>query len=505
LKLKNRSEWDRKPFLVTLPEEDHIYRISPCVDSTNIGFVIARLPFQHPSQAESIIKVLRRQAVYSTLLLSCTGKLNASPNKEKFEYFEVKAVDDKTISVTFQHPLHTSLLSVNFVLHPNRSVKTELISASDAPDFCTQAYIDKVINRCLSIPITMRCILRKAASYIPVNSDRTGPVQAIKTETPRPKQLKLRIPPFNMDNSASIPLVSPGVYKKTLPTFSIGSDSGSGSSFEFPVGDSVSTLPGAYTKPAASNSMKKLKDSPGKPSTPGTPKSRAFKLPKITLKRKRDGTEYEIDKEKSSFDVLEETDAHSIADSLSEDASEAANQQSAQPKPATTQGMVKSLPIQDNQPRDITFTTNSMPFDLSVDALSSNAISINSVGELEGLLGTSIDVSSIMGGGLVTQLGIPGSTFPDGFGSITPSTEGVGGDNQMEAFDLNAISSGSNLAFGVDDSLSGVSTAAIDPSMVVSSTASLSNAPSYDVQQSLFDIDSFMMSTEDGSMSSTDQ
>ena len=86
--------------------------------------------------------------------------------------------------------------------------------------------------------------------------------------------------------------------------------------------------------------------------------------------------------------------------------------------------MVRSLPIQDNQPRDITFSTNSMPFDLSVDTLSSNAISINSVGELEGLLGTSIDVSSIMGGGLVTQLGIAGSTFPDGFGSITPSTEG---------------------------------------------------------------------------------
>ena len=35
------------------------------------------------------------------------------------------------------------------MLHPNRSVKTELISASDAPDFCTQAYIDKVINRYL--------------------------------------------------------------------------------------------------------------------------------------------------------------------------------------------------------------------------------------------------------------------------------------------------------------------------------------------------------------------
>ena len=179
----------------------------------------------------------------------------------------------------------------------------------------------------------MRCLLRKAANFIPVTSSPSDTCEAVRTtESSRPKQLKLRIPPFSLDSSNSIPLVSPGVYPGSLPTFSLGSGTGSGTSFQFPASDLTATLPGGYTKPAFS-SAKRVKDSPSRPGTPGTPKSRTLKLPKITLKRKRDGDEYEIDKEKSNFDVLEESDAHTIADSLSEDASEAANQQSVQVKP----------------------------------------------------------------------------------------------------------------------------------------------------------------------------
>ena len=43
---------------------------------------------------------------------------------------------------------------------------------------------------------------------------------------------------------------------------------------------------------------------------------------------------------------------------------------------------------------------------------------------------------------------------------LTFSSAGVG-ENQVEAFDLDAISGGSNINFGVDDSLSGVSGTAI--------------------------------------------
>ena len=159
----------------------------------------------------------------------------------------------------------------------------------------------------------MRCILRKASTYVPVSAppQSTAKPTTTKDGVPRPKQLKLLIPSFSMDNSMTAPLVSPGI----LPTFSLTSESPGSSSFTFPASDLVSTLPGGYTKPAFS-SPKKLNSSPGKPSTPGTPKSRPFKLPKITIKRKRDGDEYEIDKEKSNFDVLEESEAQTIAESL---------------------------------------------------------------------------------------------------------------------------------------------------------------------------------------------
>ncbi|XP_065053023.1 mediator of RNA polymerase II transcription subunit 1-like [Rhopilema esculentum] len=501
LNMKSREDWSRKPLLVTLPDEGHVYRISPSDTAANIGFVIVRLPFQHPSQVPLIIKVLRRQAVYNLLLTSCTGKQTEVLGKENLKYFDVKATDSSSIEVSFQHPLHMSMCSVNFVVSSHRNVQATLITAPGAPVFCSQVYMENVVNRCLSIPITMRCILRKAACFVPSKSADVD-VPTSKDESSRPKQLKLLIPSFTMDNSGSIPLVSPGIRTNLLPTFSLGSDSASGSSFQFPVPDLAATLPGGYTKPAFA-SPKKGKDPLGKPATPGTPKSRTMKLPKITLKRKRDGDEYEIDKEKSNFDVLEESDAQTIAESLADDAKQILDQSGVSSKRDGAQLITENQAIQGQQPRDLSFTTSNMPFDLSVDNLSTNAISINSVGELEGLLGPSIDVSSLMGSGLVTQLGIAGSTFPDGFSGIT-STEGVS-ENQVEAFDLDAISGGSNISFGVDDSLSGVQGAAIDPSMVVSSSASLSNAPVFDVHQSLIDIDSFIMGAEEGGKSTANQ
>ncbi len=54
-----------------------------------------------------------------------------------------------------------------------------------------------------------------------------------------------------------------------------------------------------------------------------------------------------------------------------------------------------------------------MPIDLSVESLPTNAINISSVGELEGLLGPGIDVSTLMGENLGANFGITGSSFPE--------------------------------------------------------------------------------------------
>lgn len=184
----------------------------------------------------------------------------------------------------------------------------------------------------LSIPVTMRSILRMASQYVPPNISLQATTESAKDEPSRPKQLKLFIPQFPLEHSGNVPLVSPGVYSSTMPTFSLGSSSDSGASFQFPANDLAATLPGGYTKPAFS-SPKKVKEQVGKPGTPGTPKSRTFKLPKITLKRKRDGDEYEIDKEKSNFDVLEESDVQTIADSLADDTKPMTSQADDTPKP----------------------------------------------------------------------------------------------------------------------------------------------------------------------------
>ena len=171
-------------------------------------------------------------------------------------------------------------------------------------------------------------MLRKAAIYVPPSSAPSDVAAKASTATAipptsgasRPKQLNLLIPTLAMDNAGSVPLVSPGVFSASaLQTFSLSSGSPSMTSFQFPVSELSATLPGAYSKPSFS-SPRRSRDSPGKAGTPGTPKSRTFKLPKITLKRKRDGDEYEIDKEKSNFDVLEESEAQTIAESLADHA-----------------------------------------------------------------------------------------------------------------------------------------------------------------------------------------
>ncbi len=78
------------------------------------------------------------------------------------------------------------------------------------------------------------------------------------------------------------------------------------------------------------------------------------------------------------------------------------------------------------KPGEVRLTSGGRPIDLQVDSLPSNAININSVGELEGLLGPGIDVSSLMGGSLsVANFGISAASFPDGFSGVPSSGKGL--------------------------------------------------------------------------------
>ena len=78
--------------------------------------------------------------------------------------------------------------------------------------------------------------------------------------------------------------------------------------------------------------------------------------------------------------------------------------------------------IQGAPSRDLTLPTSSMPFDLSVDSIQSNSISISSVGEIEGLLlGPGIDVSNMMSANLSGNFDLTGSSFAEDFNGISAS------------------------------------------------------------------------------------
>ena len=168
--------------------------------------------------------------------------------------------------------------------------------------------------RCVSIPVVMRSIIRKASSYVPKPAAEPLPLKA-EPEAKHSK-LRLQIPSLSVDSFGPVPLVSPGLY----PLSAVAGLSGASASpmistaFQFPLTPEVTgtlpggSLPGGYTKPLAGK--RKTKGSPIKVGTPDAKsRSRPQAIPKITLKRKK-GSEYEIDKEKSNVDDLVTSEIH---------------------------------------------------------------------------------------------------------------------------------------------------------------------------------------------------
>ncbi|MGH0155087.1 UNVERIFIED_CONTAM: hypothetical protein FKN15_044356 [Acipenser sinensis] len=85
-------------------------------------------------------------------LHSCTGLLQ----------FEVCPLTDTSFSVSFQHPVNESLVCVVMDVVDSRQVCCKLYKGLSDALICTDDFITKVVQRCMSIPVTMRAIRRKA-------------------------------------------------------------------------------------------------------------------------------------------------------------------------------------------------------------------------------------------------------------------------------------------------------------------------------------------------------
>ncbi|XP_073488866.1 mediator of RNA polymerase II transcription subunit 1-like [Aquarana catesbeiana] len=166
LKLKQPEVHREIQFVVSLPGcMDHCYVLtSRCENKSAVmGALVSKIPFTHPSHVPSILDILRCQAAYSTLLNSCLSPTINPKDHKGMLHFEVSLQKDLKICISFQNPSGGSLSCVVVeVLSSRKLMSTLYTSSSDPPLLCNSECIVKILESCMSIPITMRTIFKKA-------------------------------------------------------------------------------------------------------------------------------------------------------------------------------------------------------------------------------------------------------------------------------------------------------------------------------------------------------
>ncbi|GFY64159.1 mediator of RNA polymerase II transcription subunit 1 [Trichonephila inaurata madagascariensis] len=144
---------------VTLPDQHHCYFLNSSPDLQ--GVMVSSIPFTHPTHVPQILVFLRQQMLFNTVISSCIRPGSKIDAESPF-MFESMAYSTSHIIVSFEHPLEESLATVDIDLKDINKVSCKIYTLSSDASMCTDDYASKVMQRCLSIPITMRAVIRKA-------------------------------------------------------------------------------------------------------------------------------------------------------------------------------------------------------------------------------------------------------------------------------------------------------------------------------------------------------
>ncbi|XP_067138483.1 mediator of RNA polymerase II transcription subunit 1-like [Centruroides vittatus] len=155
-KLECRSD---QGLYVTLPDQHHCYFLNAINDLQ--GALVSAIPFTHPTHVPQILVFLRQQMLFNTVIGSCV-RPTSKQNIDSAWIFEITALSTSHITVSFKHPMEESLATAELDLKDITNVKCKIYTLSSDASICTDEYASKVMQRCLSIPVTMRAVIRKA-------------------------------------------------------------------------------------------------------------------------------------------------------------------------------------------------------------------------------------------------------------------------------------------------------------------------------------------------------
>ncbi|XP_019394592.1 PREDICTED: mediator of RNA polymerase II transcription subunit 1-like [Crocodylus porosus] len=103
--------------------------------------------------------------VFNTLISSCVSENSINKDYSELLYFEVSPVKDTSFSISFQHPVGVNLACVVINVLSSREIKCSLhINPQDTTLNCSNDFIARVVERCLSVPLVMRAIFKNAVN-----------------------------------------------------------------------------------------------------------------------------------------------------------------------------------------------------------------------------------------------------------------------------------------------------------------------------------------------------
>lgn len=164
---------NNRGLFVTLPDQQHCYFMTETPDL--VGQTVEYIPFRHPNQVPAIIDILRRQALFNTLISSCV-RTNSLEDVDTSIMFEVTCLDPmcQTLSVTFEHPTEETMATAELTLSDLTAPRCRVYTGSMS--VCPEETANKVLQRCLSIPVTMRAVINRGKGDAKHATDEDGDI-----------------------------------------------------------------------------------------------------------------------------------------------------------------------------------------------------------------------------------------------------------------------------------------------------------------------------------------
>ncbi|XP_063422321.1 mediator of RNA polymerase II transcription subunit 1-like [Mytilus trossulus] len=152
-------------FFVTLPDQQHVFYMND-INGCSLeqpAVMVSKIPFTHPTNVAQVLNCLRQQLIFNTVIGS---SIRPNASQECSVVFELNALSLQQMTLSFEHPLHNTMVTAEIDLSDITYPKFKVIYSEEEQSLCSEDLAGKIFQRCLSVPVTLRSVINKVSDEI---------------------------------------------------------------------------------------------------------------------------------------------------------------------------------------------------------------------------------------------------------------------------------------------------------------------------------------------------